>query len=51
MRCLRCHRELTDPVSIERGLGPVCWGRVQAEEAGCFEGWQVYQDDETPKAS
>lgn len=23
-RCARCHRELTDPESIERGLGPVC---------------------------
>jgi len=25
-RCARCHRELTDPESIERGLGPVCAG-------------------------
>ncbi len=23
-RCARCHRELTDPESISRGLGPVC---------------------------
>lgn len=23
-RCLRCNRELTDPESIERGIGPVC---------------------------
>ena len=27
-RCARCHRELTDPESISRGLGPVCAGAV-----------------------
>lgn len=26
--CLCCHRELTQPLSIERGVGPVCWGRL-----------------------
>jgi hypothetical protein len=26
-KCSRCHRELTDPESIARGLGPVCAGR------------------------
>src|SRR3990172_5551964 len=25
-RCARCHRELTDPESLVRGLGPVCAG-------------------------
>jgi hypothetical protein len=25
-RCGRCGRELTDPVSIERGIGPECYG-------------------------
>lgn len=25
-RCLRCNRELTDPTSIELGIGPVCRG-------------------------
>jgi len=29
-RCGKCARELTDPVSIERGLGPHCYG----EETG-----------------
>ena len=27
-RCARCARVLTDPVSIERGLGPECAGKV-----------------------
>jgi hypothetical protein len=25
-RCSRCARKLTDPVSVERGLGPECYG-------------------------
>lgn len=24
MRCIRCHKPLSDPASIERGMGPVC---------------------------
>ena len=28
-RCLRCHRRLTDPESVERGVGPVCWEWVR----------------------
>ena len=27
-RCGVCGRQLTDPVSIERGIGPECWERV-----------------------
>lgn len=30
--CLECKRPLTDPVSIERRMGPVCYGKVSAEE-------------------
>lgn len=26
--CLCCGRELTKPVSVDRGVGPVCWGRL-----------------------
>ena len=26
--CARCGRELTDPASVQRGVGPVCWGHV-----------------------
>lgn len=24
-KCRRCGKKLTDPVSMERGYGPVCW--------------------------
>lgn len=24
MKCVRCHRTLTDPVSIKAGIGPIC---------------------------
>lgn len=26
--CAKCHRDLTDPVSRERGIGPECWKAV-----------------------
>lgn len=25
--CARCRRKLTDPVSVRRGMGPVCWSQ------------------------
>ena len=34
-RCRICGRLLTNPVSVERGIGPVCWRRLmnaQTEE-------------------
>ena len=27
--CLVCNRELSDPKSIDRGVGPVCWTRLK----------------------
>ena len=27
-RCQRCNRTLTDPLSIERGIGPECFSRI-----------------------
>lgn len=27
-QCGRCRRDLSDPVSIERGIGPECWGKL-----------------------
>jgi len=37
-RCRVCGRPLRVPKSVERGIGPVCWARLQkegeAEEAG-----------------
>ncbi len=29
--CMLCKRPLSDPESVDRGLGPVCWAKVQAE--------------------
>lgn len=27
-KCCRCGRKLTDPVSVERGIGPECYGKM-----------------------
>jgi len=29
-RCRICGRLLTNPKSVERGIGPVCWARLKA---------------------
>ena len=31
--CLRCHRALKDPRSIEIGMGKICAGKAKAEKA------------------
>jgi len=31
MFCANCGRPLEDPVSIERGIGPDCWGRIDPQ--------------------
>ena len=31
-RCLICHRELTDPESQSRGIGPTCFGNMRVQE-------------------
>lgn len=31
--CGKCGRPLKDPKSIERGFGPTCWAKFQAEQA------------------
>jgi len=28
IRCRRCNRVLTNPKSISRGFGPVCWKHI-----------------------
>ena len=28
IRCRRCNRVLTNPKSISRGVGPVCWRHI-----------------------
>lgn len=34
--CVRCHRKLSDPVSVKRGMGPVCWSLSNGD---------VFEDD------
>ncbi len=41
--CTRCHRRLTDPVSVKRGMGPVCWA---ASGGDVFEPDLVASDQE-----
>ena len=33
-RCRRCNRELTDPVTVTQGIGPICKKKEQAEARG-----------------
>ena len=28
VRCRRCNRRLTNPKSVSRGIGPVCWKHI-----------------------
>lgn len=42
-QCARCHRRLTDPVSIYRGTGPVCWA---ASGGDAFEADLEASDEE-----
>lgn len=30
-QCSRCHRALRDPVSVRRGMGPVCWANSMGD--------------------
>ncbi|BDU76237.1 DUF6011 domain-containing protein [Mesoterricola sediminis] len=41
--CMRCHRSLKDPQSIDRGFGPHCWALIQQETTELFQGWDEYQ--------
>lgn len=36
-RCMACHRHLKDPMSMKRGLGPVCFKRNEEEIARAAE--------------
>lgn len=31
VHCLRCHRGLSDPNSVRRGFGPICWTKVNVK--------------------
>jgi hypothetical protein len=37
MRCKKCHRELTDQTSKERGYGPICYAKHQQESVKQME--------------
>lgn len=60
--CGVCGRTLTDPESIERGIGPECYkqetkshhqvkkaGNLDVEIRGSFDSWRDQDDDETEK--
>lgn len=32
VNCLICGRKLTDPDSVKRGIGPVCWSKIERED-------------------
>ena len=32
--CSICKRKLSDPESVKRGIGPICYGRIRAEMEG-----------------
>jgi len=33
MNCSICHRPLSNPESIRRGIGPICWEKIITEDA------------------
>lgn len=45
--CRRCHRALTQAVSIVRGYGPVCW-LVERKQLSLFDDAPVTPEGETP---
>lgn len=51
--CQVCHRALSDPVSIARGIGPVCAGKQgkakEAKTMGKAANFEVVKKDETTK--
>lgn len=40
MVCQNCGRKLKDAVSIERGYGPVCYGRIQGSSYGSHSNYK-----------
>lgn len=54
-RCGRCFRTLTDPVSIDRGIGPECFGRDTGSQHVAAErraaGSDVVSEPTTPRPS
>ena len=40
--CSRCHRPISNPISIARGMGPVCASRISSSGTGIVEQGQTY---------
>jgi hypothetical protein len=44
VRCIRCGRELTAEKSVERGIGPTCWEKIQEAKANALDEYQEQAD-------
>jgi hypothetical protein len=31
VKCGKCGRKLTNPISVRRGIGPICWEKIEKE--------------------
>lgn len=47
-RCLVCNRELTDPTSLERGIGPHCWEKIHGDDEKLDDRLKFDLEGETP---
>jgi len=47
MFCANCGRPLVDPVSIDRGIGPDCWPRINPDWRAAIEGRLVTASEAT----
>lgn len=45
VRCRRCGQELTDPESVERGIGPICSELEQDEDPDINGEWKENEDE------
>ena len=50
MYCANCGRPLVDPVSIERGIGPDCWERIDPQWKRTIAA-RIASQDMLPEAS
>ena len=47
-RCAKCHRKLTDAISMQRGFGPVCWVSVIGDNEVKKEQGKLFHEAELP---
>lgn len=48
-RCRICGKPLRVPLSVERGVGPVCWANIQVRRLGLLAYHKEEADEVTPK--